>query len=266
MDNICKFVSTRTAREGINIINFVYEKNASFTPEFLLPATYSLAFVTRGSGKLHTSTAVYPISSGDFFMVFSAQPYYIENTENLQYIYITFIGSRAPSLIDRLQAPNRAPVYHELSFLRDLWENSLYYVTEENIDLLCEGMLLYTLSFICMEKEEAAPEEKANGILRVKQYVDTHFADSSLSLTMLGQRFAFHPKYLSGAFKKLVRVSFTEYLTEKRLEYAISLVRGGVTNVRELAELCGYNDALYFSKIFRKKYGKSPKQYMMQQA
>lgn len=264
MENICKFVSTRTTRAGVNIINFVYEKNAQFAPEFVLSAAYTLAFVTRGSGKLHTQTAVHPITAGDFFMIFSAQPYYIENMDALQYIYITFVGPRAPSLIDRLQAPNREPVYHDLAFLRTLWENSLQTVTEENIDLLCEGLLLYTLSLICERKDEPVPDEKANGILEVKQYVDAHFADPELSLTLLGERFAFHPKYLSGAFKKLVRLSFTEYVTQKRMEYAQSLVKGGMTNVHELSEMCGYNDALYFSKVFRKKYGISPKKYMMQ--
>lgn len=262
-DNICKFVSTRTTREGISIISFVYEKNARFAPEMLLSAAYSVAAVTQGSGVLHTMTGAHRISAGDFFLTFSAQPYYIENVQDLHYIYITFVGSRAPALVDRLQAPQKPPVYHGLSFLQDLWENSVQSVTEENIDMLCEGLLLYTLSFICTQREENAPVEKASGMLLIKQYVDSHFTDSSLNLKVISERFAFHPKYLSGAFKKLVRLSFTEYLTEKRLSYALKLVQSGVSSVKELSELCGYSDALYFSKAFKRKYGVSPKQYML---
>ena len=128
--------------------------------------------------------------------------------------------------------------------------------------MLCEGLLLYTLSHICCEKNESAGEEMTNGILAVKQYIDRYFTDASLTLNTVSQKFAYNPKYLSGAFKKMMRVSFTEYLTERRLQYAAQLIRNGMSNVGNLAEMCGYADGMYFSKVFKKKFGLSPKQYM----
>jgi len=158
LDNICKFVSTRTVREEMNILHFVYEKNARFAQQLILPSTYSLAFVTKGEGVLHMSGSSYSLRSGDFFLVFPAKGYYIENTADLNYIYITFIGSRAAVLMERLQAPQKTPIYHDLQFLRGLWEESFRSVTEDNIDMMCEGLLLYTLSFICTQKNEALPD------------------------------------------------------------------------------------------------------------
>ena len=263
MENICKFVSTRKMREELNILHFVYEKNACFAPKFILPSTYSVAFVTGGTGALHTPGQTFSLANGDIFLVFPAKPYYIENTQALQYIYITFIGSRAPALIERLHAAQATPVYHGFEMLRPLWESSFSAVTEENIDMLCEGLLLYTFAHMCTEKDEPTVDDKASGMLPVKQYVDQHFTDASLTLSQVSEKFAFHPKYLSGACKTLVRLSFTAYLTERRLEYALSLIQNGVSNVRELAELCGYSDAFYFSKAFKKKYGLSPKQFML---
>ena len=262
MENICKFVSTRTIREGINVIHFVYEKNAQFEPRFILPSTYSVAYVMQGKGKLHTPAGAHEIETEDIFVIFSAQAYYIENVQDLNYIYVTFVGSRAPSLMERLQLKNRKPVYRGNDFLRSLWERSFDETTEENIDMLCEGLLLYTLSHICCEKNESAGEEMTNGILAVKQYIDRYFTDASLTLNTVSQKFAYNPKYLSGAFKKMMRVSFTEYLTERRLQYAAQLIRNGMSNVGNLAEMCGYADGMYFSKVFKKKFGLSPKQYM----
>lgn len=263
MENICKFVPTRQAREEISIIHFVYEKSAHFEQKFILPAAYSVAFVTEGEGLLHTTFGKQKIAAGDVFLIFSAGAYYIENTDHLQYIYITFIGSRAPALMERLRIPRPQTVFHGMESLRPLWENAFQLVTEENIDLLCEGILLYTVSLLSPEREEAAPEQKANAILQVKMHVDNHFTDPALTLRSVSAQFAFHPKYLSAAFKKLVRVSFSEYLTQRRLEYALSLIRGGVSNVRELSEMCGYNDPLYFSKAFKRRFGLSPKQYIL---
>lgn len=265
MENICKFVSTRTVREEINIIHFVYEKNAQFAPRFILPSTYSVAFVTQGEGVLHTTAGAHRIASGDFFVIFSAQAYYIENVRELNYIYITFVGSRAPTLMERLQMNKSAPVYQEYGFLGELWEKSFAQATEENIDMLCEGLLLYTLSFICRSKQESIADGAANGILLVKQYVDQYFNDHTVSLATVSKRFSYNAKYLSGAFKKMMRISFTEYLTEKRLQYAASLIENGISNVGDLAEMCGYADAMYFSKVFKKRYGVSPKQYMQKE-
>lgn len=222
-----------------------------------------MAFVTKGEGVLHTTFGRQKIAAGDVFLIFSAGAYYIENTANLQYIYITFIGSRAPTLMERLRAPRPQTVYHGMEGLRPLWENAFQLVTEENIDLLCEGILLYTVSLLSPEREEAAPDKKTNAILQVKMYVDNHFTNPTLTLADMSAQFAFRPKYLSAAFKKLVRVNFSEYLTQRRLEYALLLIRGGVSNVKELSEMCGYNDALYFSKAFKKRYGLSPKQYIL---
>lgn len=263
MDNICKFVSGRVSAEEINIVHFVYERNAQFEQKPILPSTYSLAFVTHGEGKLHTNGMEYSLTSGDIFVILAANSYYIENANCLEYIYITFVGSRAAALIDRIDSPRTKPVYHGYDSIRPLWENAFGAVTEENLDLICEGILLYTFSHLCLKKDEMHPDEKMNGILQVKRYVDGHFTDSTLNLSFLSQRFAFHPKYLSAAFKRMVRISFTEYLQERRLEYALKLIEGGAGNVREIAERCGYSDALYFSKVFKKKYALSPKQMIV---
>ncbi|MBR6767834.1 MAG: helix-turn-helix transcriptional regulator [Clostridia bacterium] len=260
--NICRFISTRNPRQEINILHFVYEKQAQFRQEYIIPSTYSVAFVTSGEGKLYTHAGVYGLSEGDVFLTFPSTPYYIENSGKINYIYITFIGARAPVLMDRLCISRSVPVFHGLDRLRPIWEDAIESVTEENIDLLCEGVLLYSLSNICLQKDEPAAKTRENVILKVKKYIDDHFTDCNLNLASVGKKFAYNPKYLSTAFKKMVMVSFTEYLTDRRLEYAASLINGGIENVRELSELCGYRDPLYFSKAFKKKYGVSPKNYM----
>jgi len=262
-ENICKFVSSRRAGEELHIIHFVYEKTACFPQTFLLPATYTAAFVNAGEGRLHTPEGIHPLKAGDVFLLFAAKPYFIENTNGLQYMYISFTGTRASALMDRLRIPRQNPVYHHLGFLRLLWENAFDIATDANLDLLCEGILLYTLSNLCPTQTECESNERISGVLQVKQYVDLHFADSMLTLDAVSRTFAYNPRYLSTAFRRMMRISFTEYLTRRRLEYAVSLMKSGIENVRELSEQCGYRDPLYFSKVFRRWYGVSPKQYLL---
>ena len=108
-ENICHFIPTKNTEEGINILNFVYEKESCFSREYILNASYSLCLVSKGTGILHTAFGTFPLETGQLFFLFSAKPYFIENTGSLHYIYISFIGSRAAKLLNRLDIPKNAP-------------------------------------------------------------------------------------------------------------------------------------------------------------
>lgn len=261
--DICKFVNTVRHNENINIINLVYEKRADFPQTYLLLSTYSLAIVTKGTGVLHTPGGTFPLARGCLFMTFSAKPYYIENCGGLAYIYISFMGQRASALIERLRISCNCPVLAGFEQLIDHWENVFSVITDTNIDLICEGLLLYTFGYICGGNDEKEYTDKSSNLLKAKQYVDMNYTDSALDLNLVSRKFAYDPKYFSAAFKRLVRVNFSEYLKDKRLEYALTLIKKGITGTAELAELCGYKDPLYFSKCFKKKYGTSVKNWYL---
>lgn len=259
--NICKFVSTKKHDEGINIINFVYEKTADFESEYVITSTYSLALVTEGEGMLHTHAGDFPLRRGALFFTLPAKPYYIENLGALEYIYVSFTGLRAPALTERMRISSSRPAFQGFEHLIGMWERALTASNDKNADIFCEGLLLYTLGFLCSETDESAPTGKPAGLLLAKEYVDMHYTDSDLSLKSVSERFSYDPKYFSAAFKKMVRIGFSDYLKNKRLSYALSLLESGVTATGDLCELCGYKDPLYFSKCFKKMYGLSPKKY-----
>lgn len=262
-NNICKFVNTVKHNETINIINFVYEKQADFQQTYLIVSTYSLAIVTNGGGVLHTSDGAFPLERGCLFMTFSAKPYYIENSGDLAYIYISFMGLRASALIERLKISYNCPVLSGFEQLIGQWENAFSVITDANTDLICEGLLLHTFGHICGGNDEKESTDKSSNLLKAKQYVDQNYTDSMLDLNFVSHRFSYDPKYFSAAFKRMVRVNFSEYLKDKRLEYAVTLIKSGITGTAELAELCGYKDPLYFSKCFKKKYGTSVKNWYL---
>ncbi|MBR5157870.1 MAG: helix-turn-helix transcriptional regulator [Clostridia bacterium] len=261
LENICKFASTKKPEENINIINFVYEQKAAFNHQLAVFATYSIALVTEGTGILHTSLENHNLKKGSLFFTFSAKPYYIENTDNLKYMYISFIGQRAITLFDRLHITYNSPVFDGFDFLIDLWKETLMHSKDANTDLFCEGLLLYTMAFICKKDEESVIPQKKNGILLVKEYIDANYTDKSLTLKTVSEEFFYNPKYLSYAFQNLVRIKFSDYLKERRLSHAKTLLENGISNIADVAELSGFSDPVYFSKLFKQKYGVSPKKY-----
>ena len=82
-----------------------------------------------------------------------------------------------------------------------------------------------------------------------------------LSLSALAGAQNISPSYLSTLFHKETGKTVTESVTEKRMEAAARLLRSTRLQVQTVAQHCGMADANYFSKIFKKYHGVTPRQY-----
>lgn len=94
---------------------------------------------------------------------------------------------------------------------------------------------------------------------QIVQYVDEHYRER-LKLDMLAKRFHLNMAYCSEVFKKLAGMTFTDYMTKLRMEYAHRKIAEGGCDLQNLALEVGYGDYFAFSKRFKKYYGISPSQ------
>lgn len=85
-----------------------------------------------------------------------------------------------------------------------------------------------------------------------------------LSLRSLSEQLNISAGYLSSLFHKETGKTVTEYVSEKRAEYAASLLRESSLQVQTVAQYCGVPDVNYFSKIFKRCYGVTPREYRRQ--
>ena len=69
------------------------------------------------------------------------------------------------------------------------------------------------------------------------------------------------PSYASRLFKKVQNMSLMEYLTRVRIEEAKRLLHNPQYLIDEIAENIGYDDASYFTKVFKRYEGVTPTQY-----
>lgn len=259
---IYDFTKTTDVSEKIDIIRFVYEKEANFKQEYIYPSCYSLYYVMNGSGVLKTEKGVYPVVKGDMFFTFSLKPYYIQNLDCLQYKCISFAGLRALRLFRRTNIDYDHPVVKEANFLQNRWIVDIN-EADPNIDLKCESLLLFIFSFLCEpEKKMDGSEKISDGIMQVKTYIDLHYTESELTLKSVSEQFHYSAKYVSNAFIKLLHVSFSEYICDMRLDHAKQLLSCGVHTIQEVALSSGFSDAQYFSRIFKKRYGITPTEFI----
>ena len=90
--------------------------------------------------------------------------------------------------------------------------------------------------------------------------MDEHITEN-ISHDVIAARYHLHPSYLSRLFKQEVGETLTEYLLRIRIEKAAALLKTGRYKVGEIAEMVGYSASSYFSIMFKKYTGFSPREY-----
>ena len=260
-DNICKFINSSESDTEITTINFIYEKNWNLTTPFFR-SSFVLCIVAAGEGRLISQGKEYRLQKGDVFFLFCAREYLLLNENGLEYLYISFMGSRVHPLFERLHISLDRGKYPGFESLIPFWIRSIERAETANGDLVAQAVLYYTFSYMAEERNETAAKDAVyNPILEIKRYLDTNFSDPSISLRSVAARFGYNPKYVSDKFTTTVFVPLSVYLAERRIQYAKTLLEKGQYTVSQVAQQCGYNDAMYFSKVFKKHVGCSPLAY-----
>ena len=70
--------------------------------------------------------------------------------------------------------------------------------------------------------------------------------------------------WFNKTFKKVTKMTPTQYIISLRITNAINLLESTGHNINQIASMVGYDDALYFSRLFKKHTGLSPLEYKRQ--
>ncbi|MBW4079867.1 AraC family transcriptional regulator [Paenibacillus sp. S150] len=100
-------------------------------------------------------------------------------------------------------------------------------------------------------------------VRNVQEYIKRNLG-SKLSLNQVADVFNFSPNYLSHLFSKVAKVNYVEYITETKIAAAKEMMVRGEGRIYEISQKLGYESAFYFSKVFKKVTGVSPRDYIQQ--
>jgi two-component system response regulator YesN len=100
-------------------------------------------------------------------------------------------------------------------------------------------------------------------IFEIVKYVDAHYADD-LTLQSIAERFFLSREYISRKFKQQFQENLSDYIERIRMAKAKLLLMNPQYRIVQIAELVGYKDEKYFSKVFKKLEGFSPNEYRKQ--
>ena len=253
--NICKFV-TEQQSETISIHNFVLESDKDTMKVAQRLENHRIILLKEGNSIFKIDSSEYFVPSGSIIFAFAGENISMVSDENCEFMYISFSGNRANSLFLRFGINYKDRVFAGFDGIIPLWHEALGHASDKNIDLAAESILLYTLSRFSKESSD-----KNNLINQIVQITENEFTDTNLSISNISERFSYNSKYLSHLFKKSIGITYSEYLRNVRIKYAVSLLEHGIDSIKNVAYLSGFSDPLYFSTVFKKVIGVSPKDY-----
>ena len=259
-NNICKFVSSPLPTT-LSTSCFVRETTqATMKIPFKLEK-YRMILITQGQGTFIFDNQAVNFKSGNLIFGFSEELFYLSEGADVSYTYIDFSGVKASELLHRFDVNKHTRIFEGFDGLIPIWEESLFRATEQSIDLAAESILLYTFFHLY-----GNTTERNSTIAKIIELSEEYFSDADLSITEIAKSLGYNEKYLSHLFKEKMGVNYSEYLRSLRIRHAKSLFDHGLDSVKNVAILSGFHDPLYFSNVFKKVVGLSPREYINKNA
>lgn len=123
----------------------------------------------------------------------------------------------------------------------------------------CISLFYGLLSYLAIEEGAKTDKHAYTVITPALDYLKKHIYDPSLKVDKLPRLCGISGTYFRQLFESIYATTPHRYILAKRLSHAKSIIAGGdYDTIAEVALLVGFNDPLYFSKVYKKAYGVSP--------
>lgn len=156
---------------------------------------------------------------------------------------------------------NAALIVSSLGYSQQDFLNKLKPVPTEISTAQLKDHLITTLRKVTELRDRESKNQHHNITKNALRYIDQNFSDEGMSLNTVAKVVNVSTNYFSTIFSQEIGMSFVEYLTQKRMEKAKQLLRQTGKRSGEIAFEVGYRDPRYFSYIFKKTQGCTPRDY-----
>ena len=224
--------------------------------------------VLSGEGELKYEDEEYALTEGDCVFIDCRKAHSHSTSDNLWSLqWCHFFAPYLPAVYEKYKERGGRPVFHPddlmsfTSLLTDIYNlaSSSDYIRDMRINEKL-AVLLTLLMEQSWHPESMMVSRKRVELLEVKSYLDEHYTEK-IVLDDLAERFFINKFYMTRIFKETYGTTINNYLISRRITRAKQLLRFTDMTVDEIGNAAGMGDANYFSRMFRKVEGSSPREY-----
>lgn len=241
------------------------EPGHSFGPA--VRKSYMIHYITSGKGIFKCEGKEYHLEKGDAFFIKPGQEVYYcaDMHDPWAYGWIGMQGLKIESYLNRTTLAN-SPILHysknDKMALKFVNISVAYRSTSLCKELLLNSLLYDFLHFLVNEfpnfkNMNPTEEEYVNAIIN---YCITHI-DEKIYVTDIAGYLGLNRSYTTRLFKKNMNTSLKDYILKTKFEEAERLLTETTLPIKVISKSVGFDDELYFSRMFHKKMNVSPYNY-----
>jgi AraC-like DNA-binding protein len=235
---------------------------------------YLIHTVIDGKGVFESGSHSHVCVKGDTFVIFpgSLFSYQADRAQPWTYVWVGLKGEAVQQLLQEVGVTPDKPLIHldNLIEIHNLYEHIRFsfqrsaYPRLESLEasgwlrLLVHKFGIANISSLSAQSI-TLPDVIDRQIDQAIRWITLRF-HQQISIDHMASSLGYHRAHLSKVFKQKIGMSPKQYLLKVRMDKAKELL-GGTLTIDQVSSSVGFNDALYFSKQFRKWSGMSPSEY-----
>lgn len=236
---------------------------------------WHLHVILSGKGTLLVENREQKLHFGQMFLTKPNERclYHPDEKDPWSYCWVTFDGNKAQSYMES------AGFSDDVNVLDSFIEPKEFYRIIEKVmqhselslanNLMNTGLMMefialsiksnYISHQVVRHQNEFGPEDYVEQAIRM---IECNY--DSVKISDVAKNIGLNRSYLTALFKKRVGVSPQEYLLQFRLKKSCEILLNTKLSIQEIAREVGYDNPMTFSKIFKKVYAASPREYRTQ--
>lgn len=229
---------------------------------------YLIHYIVSGKGYYVTNHKAFPLTSGDVFLIYpdTQVTYYADASDPWEYYWVGFSGSDAGLILESTDFSKESPIISSCSFGENV-KNQLYHIYEARGNefsnaVTMAGQLYITLSLFLTgaSNHNKKHHQNLDYVQKGITYMESHFS-YPITIDDVATYVGISRSHLFREFKSHLGKSPKEYLSELRIKYSCTLLKNTDLSIGAIAASVGYDNGLYYSKVFRSMKGMPPSKY-----
>ena len=133
----------------------------------------------------------------------------------------------------------------------NIWRNNAEKLLLDNI----ARELLISISPAISNEQSTNPT-----LQKILHYIQAHFTEP-INLTKISQTFEISNSYITKLFRTYLGIGTVDYINDLRLSFACEQLISSNYSISEISNMVGFSNQYYFDRIFKRKYGLTPKEF-----
>ncbi|HUH47533.1 MAG TPA: AraC family transcriptional regulator [Arenibacter sp.] len=272
--DVRKRLSINPITSSFFITDLGYYPNANYHRRIREKGTneYIFIYCTEGEGWVRFEDKKSPVLPNQFFMIPKRMKHsYGAHENNPWSIYwMHFDGFLAANLFDRYQSKNKKIIRASFdSSLINTFDKIFDIYGSSYIDPQIEYASLLGLNFVScfifndLDRNHLVHTDYVNLVDSIIDFM-TENLDKPYKSEDIAKNFNYSPSYIFSLFKRKTGYSLIHFFNLKKIQKSCEYIKYTDMTIKEISFKLGYQDPLYYSRIFKKYMGVSPKNYRTQ--